>query len=507
MESSLSDPLKPLLYLNLKFILWLLFLQFLQNELLLQSPPWITKLRIWDSIRENSTKQNASIPFDGNYYSEDGDSDNGIFGAVSGRPQYYKYPKPGSAGGSSSTREQQPNQPLNKVNIDGAWNPIDTYIYGPTRSTIFNQQPQYGTSAGQLFTNNNNQQPSTSSSSPQQHNTGNNYNRGTNSNNLLPNRKGAASPVAVSSSNWDDNQYYQPPSTSRGKGATIDQHNNLRSTTKYSSNQYSGTNVIDNKYGTSSESGATHHSYEGEEDDYQERGPHGEEHSVDVEGGHYGADRGQFNPYGNINRGSNYAKQQPTANNNMARNNNRNFNNSPQQLHVDGFNRYQTLSTSKSPAGSVSNNNNYNYYNNMNNQRGPGYGQTNPGYGKKSSLSDTVEAGTSFNTNTYGQQRQKPGGRRGGSAGGNSRSSHYRSSMPPSSDPNRKLLLEIYDNESPKLCDHSALEDATSRKMRPCSPLESYVSTGNDMVSQLKCAQADRPNRLLHLFRTLSICC
>lgn len=49
----------------------------------------------------------------------------------------------------------------------------------------------------------------------------------------------------------------------------------------------------------------------------------------------------------------------------------------------------------------------------------------------------------------------------------------------------RKLLLEIFDNETPKLCDHTALKEAsgTTSKTRPCTPLESYVSAGNDLVS------------------------
>lgn len=44
----------------------------------------------------------------------------------------------------------------------------------------------------------------------------------------------------------------------------------------------------------------------------------------------------------------------------------------------------------------------------------------------------------------------------------------------------RKLMLEIYDYETPKLCDHTAIG---GQKLRPCSPLESYVSTGRDLVS------------------------
>lgn len=49
---------------------------------------------------------------------------------------------------------------------------------------------------------------------------------------------------------------------------------------------------------------------------------------------------------------------------------------------------------------------------------------------------------------------------------------------------NRKLLGEFYDNQSPKLCDHAINEyNVDSIKRRTCSPLESYVSTGRDMVS------------------------
>lgn len=55
----------------------------------------------------------------------------------------------------------------------------------------------------------------------------------------------------------------------------------------------------------------------------------------------------------------------------------------------------------------------------------------------------------------------------------------------------RRLMLEIYDYETPKLCDHTAIGSGVSgssalmggNKQRPCSPLESYVSTGRDLVS------------------------
>lgn len=47
---------------------------------------------------------------------------------------------------------------------------------------------------------------------------------------------------------------------------------------------------------------------------------------------------------------------------------------------------------------------------------------------------------------------------------------------------NRKLIVELYDNETPRLCDHNLLED-NKKPVRPCSPMESYLSTSKDMVS------------------------
>lgn len=53
----------------------------------------------------------------------------------------------------------------------------------------------------------------------------------------------------------------------------------------------------------------------------------------------------------------------------------------------------------------------------------------------------------------------------------------------------RRLMLEIYDYETPKLCDHTAISSTGNtlglNRLRPCSPLESYVSTGRDLVSGL----------------------
>ncbi|XP_058065903.1 uncharacterized protein LOC131215530 [Anopheles bellator] len=46
--------------------------------------------------------------------------------------------------------------------------------------------------------------------------------------------------------------------------------------------------------------------------------------------------------------------------------------------------------------------------------------------------------------------------------------------------PGRRLMAEFFDNEAPKLCDHMTL-DGKGHRMRPCTPLESYVSTGQDL--------------------------
>lgn len=77
-----------------------------------------------------------------------------------------------------------------------------------------------------------------------------------------------------------------------------------------------------------------------------------------------------------------------------------------------------------------------------------------------------------------GRQRHLGGG------GGSSTSSIYSTSKMPKYSTSRKLIAEHYDNETPRLCDHSLLNDGEN-KMRPCSPLESYVSTSRDMVRNL----------------------
>lgn len=481
-------------------------------------------MRIWDSVRANSTLQNASNSFgwpggstathqQPTAASATNNEDEHNSNVAGSRPQYYEYNKSGSASASSrgaaAAAEQQ-----NKVNIDSAWNPIDTYIYGPTRSTIFNQQPQYGTNAGQL-SNTNQQLPAAPSYG-----------------NKAASRKGGAS---SSPSNWDE-QYYQPPSSGGtnvaqqkkpkggvGGAASINPYGgDSYAGTKYTHNQYSGSNIIANSYSGVAGEHPSAQLHNGYDDIVGGQGPGFDDDSEDDAGdefedthySHVGGDGHQFNgaggdgnynPYGNINRGISAkpgnAKQNANVNpnnNNINRNNNRNFNNNQQQ-HAEGFNRYQTMSTSKSSASSVPAQNN-NYNSNRNNQRGFGYSQLNPGNNKKLSTTDPADpyggGGNNYQMGSSSGGRSKDtyramgggGGRRVGVSGngnvaGSGRSGHNRNYIPSPVDPNRKLLLEIYDNESPKLCDHSALEDATSRKTRPCSPLESYVSTGNDMVS------------------------
>ncbi|KAL1381830.1 hypothetical protein pipiens_013313 [Culex pipiens pipiens] len=44
----------------------------------------------------------------------------------------------------------------------------------------------------------------------------------------------------------------------------------------------------------------------------------------------------------------------------------------------------------------------------------------------------------------------------------------------------RRMVAEFYDNDAPKLCDQVSLE-RNNHRMRPCTPLESYVSTGSDL--------------------------
>lgn len=63
----------------------------------------------------------------------------------------------------------------------------------------------------------------------------------------------------------------------------------------------------------------------------------------------------------------------------------------------------------------------------------------------------------------------------------------------------RKLLGEFINNEAPRLCDH-AVDDyrGDGVKRRFCTPLESYVSTGRDMVSgTVDGTDKSRANRIL----------
>lgn len=73
----------------------------------------------------------------------------------------------------------------------------------------------------------------------------------------------------------------------------------------------------------------------------------------------------------------------------------------------------------------------------------------------------------------------------GGSAGGTGSDKTALALM--STKGKRRLMLEIYDYETPKLCDHTAISSTGNtlglNRLRPCSPLESYVSTGRDLVS------------------------
>jgi hypothetical protein len=53
----------------------------------------------------------------------------------------------------------------------------------------------------------------------------------------------------------------------------------------------------------------------------------------------------------------------------------------------------------------------------------------------------------------------------------------------PEKSSSRRLLGEFINNEAPRLCDHAIdFYDSESSKKRYCTPLESYISTGRDMV-------------------------
>lgn len=54
---------------------------------------------------------------------------------------------------------------------------------------------------------------------------------------------------------------------------------------------------------------------------------------------------------------------------------------------------------------------------------------------------------------------------------------------PEKSSSSRRLLGEFINNEAPRLCDHAIdFYDSERSKKRYCTPLESYISTGRDMV-------------------------
>lgn len=79
-------------------------------------------------------------------------------------------------------------------------------------------------------------------------------------------------------------------------------------------------------------------------------------------------------------------------------------------------------------------------------------------------------------TTTTTTSADMSGGRSGGAAGNSAakKSQKFNANS-------RRLISELYDNETPRLCDHNFLEQNGNR-MRPCSPLESYVSSARDMV-------------------------
>lgn len=101
-----------------------------------------------------------------------------------------------------------------------------------------------------------------------------------------------------------------------------------------------------------------------------------------------------------------------------------------------------------------------------------------------------------INGNVKEQQQQHQKSRSGGgggsdidsfdgwSVGGNSKPSKSSNREKSSHTSNRRLLGEFLNNEAPRLCDHAVdFYDADSVKKRFCSPVESYISTGRDMVS------------------------
>ncbi|KAI9581438.1 hypothetical protein GQX74_012763 [Glossina fuscipes] len=97
-------------------------------------PPWITRLRMWDSYGtyvpiKTTTGQPPPPPPPPVASSPDGGKTTTVDQTNYGN--YYYSP-------------QNPKLGKNlRVNIDNAWNPVDTYVYGPTQSSIFNQENKY----------------------------------------------------------------------------------------------------------------------------------------------------------------------------------------------------------------------------------------------------------------------------------------------------------------------------------------------------------------------------
>ncbi|XP_060655692.1 uncharacterized protein LOC132790945 isoform X3 [Drosophila nasuta] len=98
-------------------------------------PPWITRLRMWDSygtylpIKSTSVTTGQPPPPPPVASSADG-----------GKPTLLNQSNYGSYYYSASNPKLNRNL---RVNIDNAWNPVDTYIYGPTQSSVFNQENKY----------------------------------------------------------------------------------------------------------------------------------------------------------------------------------------------------------------------------------------------------------------------------------------------------------------------------------------------------------------------------
>ncbi|XP_039230702.1 uncharacterized protein LOC6539435 [Drosophila yakuba] len=98
-------------------------------------PPWITRLRMWDSygtyVPMKSTSSTTGQPPPPPPVASSADG---------GKPTLLNQSNYGSYYYSASNPKLNRNL---RVNIDNAWNPVDTYIYGPTQSSVFNQENKY----------------------------------------------------------------------------------------------------------------------------------------------------------------------------------------------------------------------------------------------------------------------------------------------------------------------------------------------------------------------------